>query len=217
VTVIVDAGVKCTFLKKIVRVGEKTTGWKPSEPGSKGSFGGGGGRRFSPEELLLKQDEGTRIARSVAIDRAISMVDKGIAIEKVADLALALEAYILKGELPRGAKAPEAEVPEKKGPVSPPSESRAKAAPSVKLHAEPAKKDAVPAARALPKRLAPQVVNSLFNEAMRGGVVADWQGYVALVQHALKVEGKTPYQVSAQDFQLVESLVRSKLGQSSAA
>ncbi len=39
VTVIVDAGDKCTFLKKIVRLGEKANGWKPPEPRQMGSFG----------------------------------------------------------------------------------------------------------------------------------------------------------------------------------
>src|SRR6185295_15520103 len=89
IRVVVDAGEKCTFLKQIVQVGEKSEGWTPPEPGKKGSFGGGGGRRFSPEELELKREEGVRIARSVAVDRAITMVRDGVSIEQIAPFAAA--------------------------------------------------------------------------------------------------------------------------------
>src|SRR5258706_11694612 len=57
IRVVVDAGDKCTFLKKVIQIGDKATGWKPPENSNKGSWGGGG-RRFSPEELELKREEG---------------------------------------------------------------------------------------------------------------------------------------------------------------
>lgn len=220
VTVVVDAGEKCTFLKKIVRIGGKASGWKPPEPGNKGSFGGGPGRRFSPEELELKREEGVRIARSVAIDRAISMVDKGITIDKIADAAYAVEAYLLKGELPQGAKAPEAEVPVKRGPVKPPSAGPAQ----VSAVANPESPRAPASAKETsspvppkPQRLQARKVSALFNEAMRGGIVVDWKDFLVLLRSVLNVEVKDPYQLSTPDFERAESFVRAKLGKSAAA
>jgi len=217
IRVLVDAGEKCVFLKRVLQIGQRSMGWKPPESSERGFAGGGGGRRFSPEELELKKDEGTRIARSVAIDRAITMVEKGIAIEKIANLASALETYILKGDLPQAPKTALPEVPAEDRTVPPRSATPVRTAQEAIPAAKPVKKDAVPPAQARPKRLRPQEVNTLFNEAMRGGLVKDWQGYVAFVQSVLKVQGKTPYQMSPQDYVLVEARVRSRLGQGSAA
>jgi hypothetical protein len=216
IRVVVDAGEKCTFVKKVIQIGEKAPGWKLPENQDK-SFQGGPGRRMSPEELELKREEGKRIARSVAIDRAISMVEKGITIEKIADLAFAVEAYLLKGELPEDVQAALPEVPAEHRTELSPGASPAKAVQEAIPAPKPPKKNEIPAAKALPKRLAPQSVNALFNEAVRGGLVKDWQGYVVYVQGVLKVQGKTPYQMSALEFAQVESLVRSRLGRSSAA
>ncbi len=215
VRVVVDVGSKCGFVKRVLRVGDKTPGWKPPENPKGGSWMGGG-RRFSPEELALKKDEGVRIARSVAIDRAITMVEKGIQMERIVDLASAVETYLLKGILPQGVVTPLPEVPSKKGSHTPDSGKPAKADQAPTPVAEPPKKD-VQLAKAKPKRLTPQAVNALFNEAMRGGLVKDWQGYVAYVQSVLKVEGKTPYQMSLQDYDVVNALVRSRLSRGSAA
>jgi hypothetical protein len=216
VRVVVDVGLKCSFIKRILRIGDKTPGWKPPES-SKGGAWGGQGRRMSPEELDLKREDGTRIARSVAIDRAITMAEKGITMERIVDLASAVETYLLKGILPQAAQASLPEVPGKKGSEAPASGKPTKAAQAPTPVAEPPKKDVVPLAKAKPKRLTPQAVNALFNEAMRGGLVKDWQGYVAYVQSVLKVEGKTPYQMSLQDYAVVEGQVRSRLSRGSAA
>ncbi|HLY73464.1 MAG TPA: hypothetical protein VKU80_05030 [Planctomycetota bacterium] len=199
-------------MKRILSVDGKAEGWKPPENREKGSWGGGG-RRFSPEELELERQKGIRIARSVAIERAITMVEKGISLEKIEDLMSALESYLLKGEFSKA----QPEVPAEDNAELLPSASPAKAVQEVNPAPMPPKKDAVPPAKARPKRLRPQEVNALFNEAVRGGLVKDWQGYVAYVQGVLKVQGKTPYQMSPQDYVVVEARVRSRLGQSSAA
>lgn len=215
IRVIVDVGDKCTFFKKIVRVGEKANGWNPPEPGNRGSSGGGGGRRFSPEEVDLKREEGVRIARSVAIDRAITMAREGVAIEKVAPLAAAVEEYILTGKLPISANAPMKEPPQKDTPKSPPTASPTP--PAVEgqnpgsAGATPKKTQGKPSTPAKPKRLASQAVNALFNEAKRGGLVADWNDYLMHFQNVLKVVLKSPYHLSVEDFIKVESHLRSKL------
>jgi hypothetical protein len=216
IRVVVDAGEKCTFLKKIVRIGEKANGWKPPEPRQMGSFGGGGGRRFSPEELELKREEGIRIARSVAIDRAITMAKEGIPIEKVASLALAIEEYVLKGKLPAVTTASQKEAPGKSAPETPPSASTANSVTAV--HPESPRppapaKEAAPPVPAKPKKLAARVVSALFNEALRGGLVEDWQDYLAYIESVLKVQIKNPYQLNAAEFARVEAIIRSKLGQ----
>jgi hypothetical protein len=220
IRVVVDVGTKCSFVKRVVQIGAKVEGWKPPEPSQRGFGGGGVGRRFSPEELDLKREEGTRIARSVAIDRAISMVEKGIQIEKIADLASALEAYILTGELPLTAKAVKPEVPAEDRTVLPPSASPAKSAPIV--HPESSRppasaKEAAPKAGAKPKRLASQAINALFNEALRGGVVEDWADFLQIVEDVLKVKGRSPYQMDVPSYLRVEAVIRTKLGKSSAA
>jgi len=215
--VVVDAGQKCTFLKRIIRVGEKQNGWKSPEPGHKGSFGGGGGRRFSPEELELEIAKGIRIARSVAVERAILMVEKGITIEKIAGLASAVEAYLLKGILPEVPDADLPESPRRTGAEPPLSTNPAKLASEESPPAAPAKMESSPSAPAKPKRLASRSVNFLFNEARQGGLVADWNDYLALIQNVLKVAIKSPYHLGVQDFARVETFVKSKLGRQTAA
>lgn len=215
--VVVDVGTKCSFVKKILQIGDKAAGWKPPEPSNKGFSGGGGGRRFSPEELELEREKGIRIARSVAIDRAISMVEKGITIEKIADLAFAVEAYLLKGELPQDAQASLPEVPAKNGPELPPSASPVKVAPKEGPPPAPAKKDASSAAPAKPKRLENRAVNLLFNEARKGGLVSDWNDYLVYIQSVLKVDLKSPYHLGVEDFTKVATVIQSKLGRQAAA
>jgi len=217
IRVTVDVGTKCAFLKRVLHVGERAAGWKPTEAPKGGFSGGGGGRRFSPEELELKKEDGVRIARSVAIDRAISMVEKGIQIEKIAPFALAVEAYLLKGDLPQGAKVALPEIPAEDRTELPPSANQAKGVQEIQPPKKPQKAEPVPPSRARSERLRPQAVNSLFNEAVRGGLVKDWKGFVAVVQSALKEKGKSPYQMSPQGFAVVESFVRSRLSRQSAA
>ncbi len=204
IQVVVDAGNKCSFLKRILSVGEKAQGWKPPEPGKKGSFGGGGGRRYSPEEMELEREKGVRIARSVALARAIIMVESGIAVEKIASTAAALEEYLLKGTLPRAPHASDSAA----SPAIPSSES---ARPS-----EP-RGECAPRPTARPKKLASQAVNALFNQALRGGLVDDWADFLAVFEDVLKIKGKSPYSLDIPSFLKVEAVIRAKLGQESAA
>jgi hypothetical protein len=216
IRVVVEVGEKVTFLRKVLQLGGKMVGWKPPEPSQRG-FGGGGGRRYSPEELELEIAKGVRIARSVAVERAIIMVEKGITIEKIAGLASAVEAYLLKGELPQAPKADLPEAPGKTGAEPSPSANTVKVAPEGGPPAAPAKKESSPSAPAKPKRLASRSVNLLFNEARQGGLVADWNDYLALIQNVLRVAIKSPYHLGVQDFAQVESFVKSKLGRQTAA
>ena len=218
--VVVDVGTKCSFVKRVVKIGDKAVGWKPPEPRDKGSAGGGGGRRFSPEELDLKRDEGIRIARSVAIDRAITMAKEGISIDTVGPLAQVIEEYVLKGKLPAVTTPPQKEAPGKNAPEAPPSKGPAQQSRGV--HPESSRPPApvevaAPKAPDKPKRLAARVVSGLFNEAMRGGIVVDWKDFLVLIRSVLKVEVKDPYQLSIPDFGKAESFVRAKLGKSAAA
>ena len=218
--VVVDAGQKCTFLKKIVRIGEKADGWKPPELSQRGFSGGGGGRRFSPEELDLKRDEGIRIARSVAIDRAITMAKEGIQIDTIVPLAQVIEEYVLKGRFPVATTSSPREVPGKRAPEAPPSKSPALQSRGV--HPESSRppapvQEAATTAPARPKRLAARLVSGLFNEAMRGGLVTDWRGFLVLLRNVLGVEVKDPYHLGVAEFARFESVVRTKLGQSTAA
>lgn len=218
--VLVDAGEKCTFLKKVLSVGGKTVGWKPPDPGKKGFFGGGGGRRFSPEEIELKREEGIRIARSVAIDRSTTLVREGITIDKIAPLALAIEGYLLTGKLRLDAKAPGELAPRESPPEKSPSERSSSNVPA----ADPegprplgsAKEPAQPE-QPKPKKLAAKVVSGLFNEALRGGLVEDWSDFLAHIESVLKVRVKNPYQLSASEFSRVEAVLRPKLGRNTAA
>lgn len=218
--VVVDVGTKCSFVKRVVQIGDKAVGWKPPEPSRGGFGGGGGGRRFSPEDLELEREKGIRIARSVAIDRAITMAKEGISIDKVGPLAQVIEEYVLKGKLPAVTTASSKEAPGKNAPEKPPSASPVQRSPRV--HPESSRPPApvevaAQAAPAKPKRLAARVVSGLFNEAMRGGIVVDWRDFLVLLRSVLKVEVKDPYQLSIPDFERAESFVRAKLGKSVAA
>ena len=102
ITVVVDRTENWQYLKRVLTIGEKVTGWKPPEAAKSGSWGGGG-RRMSPEEVELKRAERIQIARSVSIDRAIDMAEKGISIEKIAPQARVIEEYLLSGKFPIGA------------------------------------------------------------------------------------------------------------------
>jgi len=219
VRVLLDVGDRCSFLKRILAIGEKAVGWKPPEPGKKGFFGGGGGRRFSAEEIQLKVEEGIRIARSVAIDRAITMVERGVTIERIAPLASAVEEYILKGKLPAQASAPAEEAPAKVTPqrraITPPK-AASSAHPESASPAAPTS-EAIPPKPARPKRLAAKAVNSLFNEALRGGLVDDWHDFVAKMEEVLKFRVKSPYHIDLALWAKFDTFVRSKLGHSSAA
>jgi hypothetical protein len=219
VRVLLDVGEKCSFLKRILAIGDKAVGWKPPEPGKKGFFGGGGGRRFSPEEIQLKVEEGIRIARSVAIDRAITMVERGVTIERIAPLATAIEEYILKGVLPkeaieRLAEAPARNIPERTAPA--PSKASRSSVPESSPPAA-ATSEAISPKPAKPKRLAAKAVNSLFNEALRGGLVDDWHDFMAKMEEVLKIRVKSPYHIDLALWAKFDTFVRSKLGHSSAA
>lgn len=220
IRVVVDAGEKCTFLKKIVQVGQKTEGWTPPEPRNKGSFGGGGGRRFSPEELELKRDEGIRIARSVAVDRAITMVREGVSIDEIAPYAQAVEEYLLKGTLPKGPLAVRKEAPKGVAPEKPSASSSA-GNPSKEERTVPSasgpKTDAASGQTLKTKKVSPLAVNALHKDAMRSGLVADWKDFHDLFRNVLRKEVKTPYSLTVEEFTKVESYVRSKLGHSKVA
>jgi hypothetical protein len=217
IRVIVDAGSKCTFLKRIVHVGQKSYNWKPPEAPKGGFSGGGGGRRFSPEEVDLKREEGVRIARSVAIDRAITMAKEGITIDKVGPLAQVIEEYVLKGMLPPVTTSSQKEAPGKSAPEKPPSANPVKSAPDESPPAAPAKKNGSPTASAKPKRLENRAVNLLFNEAKKGGLVSDWNAYLVVIQNVLKVDLKSPYHLGVEDFTKVATVLRSQLGRQAAA
>lgn len=214
IRVVVDAGDKCAFLKKVLRIGEKLSGWKrPENP--KGGPWVGGGRRMSPEELVLKREEGIRIARSVAVDKAIAVVRDGIAVEKIAPLARVIEGYLLSGQFSPLGSTREPEKPST--PVRPSSApALAPAAhdvPSEAPKAPPSGQEArPPAAGSRTRRPDPKVVNDLFNEAKVAGLVSDWNGYLALCRGVVKSVVKSPYGLTAQEFAQVEVALRGRLG-----
>jgi hypothetical protein len=215
--VVVDVGTKCSFLKKVLQIGEKADGWKPPELSNRGFGGGGGGRRSSPEELELEREKGIRIARSVAIDRAITMAKEGIPIGKVASLAQAIEEYVLKGTFPPVTTSSQKEAPGKSAPEKPPSASSVKSAPDESPPEASAKKNESPTEPSKLKRLENRAVNLLFNEAKKGGLVLDWNDYLVYIQNVLKVDLKSPYHLSVEDFTKVATVLRSKLGRQAAA
>lgn len=209
-TVLVDAGEKCSFLKRVLEIGEKVLGWNPPSESQGGSWGGGGGRRLSPEELELKRAEGVRIARCCAIERAVEMAERGIAIEKIAPHARALEEYFLTGNIPTQATKPEkGERPKEVPPALPRAE---RPAPPPPREGPPSKgKPEAPPPPAKPIRLESRAVNALFNEAKRAGLVAGWQDYESLIRKVLGVEVKDAYHLSPEEFAKFESSVRPHL------
>ncbi len=213
--VIVDAGQKCTFLKRVISVGEKAAGWKPPEPGGKGFFEAGGGRKLSPEELELKRLEGPRMSRNCAIDQAAEILEKKIPLRKLALLAPWLASFTIDGTFP---KMPEELLEgEGTGAISPPVPSGPTLAPlppaTVPSKESPPRvkgTPAVPAKQPRPKRLEPKKVNALFNEAKQAGLLAAWKDYEAEIRRILKAE-KSAYQMSSEDFERVESALRPRL------
>lgn len=221
VTVLVHEYKDKLYIDCVKAIGEKDPAFVPPERPQQGASAGwnGGYRKLSPEELELKRDEGVRIARSVAVDRAITMAKEGIPIEKVASLARTVEEYLLKGVLP-SAPAPKKEAPAKDAPEPPPAQSPAQRS----THARPEsprppapEKAATPTPDAKPKRLPARIVSGLFNEALRGGLVEDWHDFLARIEDILKVKTRNPYHLSVGDFAKVEAVIRSKLGRNTAA
>jgi hypothetical protein len=210
VTVVIDRKENWQFLKRVLTIGEKVAGWKPPEAGRNG-FWGGGGRRMSPEELELKRAERIQIARSVSIDRAIDMAEKGITIEKIAPQAKVIEEYLLSGKLPIG-QAPKGNGHAAQGdvPEAPPQapgkkpEPKMESVPAAEEQAEPAASRPSPK----PRRSSGQAVNALFNEARRAGLVADWKAYADLIGSLPGLKAKVPYALSAEEFAKVEAYVR---------
>jgi len=218
IRVVVDVGDKCSFVKKIVHVDGKAPGWKPPENPERGSYGGGG-RRFSPEELELKREEGRRIARCCAAERAVDMAKQGVTVQAIAAEARLLEEYFISGKLPIEAARPTSESPVKPAPVPPEGKSPAKPISNANPPSSPTPTPGKAAAPTptKPKRLAAKVISGLFNEALRGGLVDDWPDFLAELERILKVQIKNPYQLDASSFSRVEAIFRSKLGHSSAA
>lgn len=230
IRVVVDAGEKCTFLKKVLHVGEKSQGWMPPDPGKKGFFGGGGGRGLTPEELELKRAEGPRISRNCSIEHATEILEKKIPLKKLGLLSQWLASFTIDGVFPpmpkellegesEGAIPPPAPSGTPSEPA-PPAAAPAKTVPASNPPAIPTPgpaKGAAPAPAVKPKKLSARVVGALFNDAMRGGLVEDWKDYLARIEDVLKVKVKNPYHLDAAQFATVEAVLRKKLGHESAA
>lgn len=199
IRVLVDAGEKCTFVKRVLEIGQKVPGWTPPAAGPSGPWGGGG-RRISPEELDLKKSEGPRIARSVALDRAITILEKKIPLGEIFSTARTLEEYILTG------KPPQAAEPEEKAPKDPPSVAASPEKPVRNPSTAPA---ASPPTRRM-RRPSNASVNDLFNEARRAGVVADWHAFDQLVSGIVGRDAKSPYHLSLEEFAKVEAAVHAR-------
>ncbi len=221
-TVLVDAGEKCSFLKRVLAIGEKVSGWSPPPAAQSGSWGAGGGRKFSPEELDLKKADGVRIARCCAVERAVDMAERGITVEKIAAHARLLEEYFLTGTLPPCAPSGAERRSELKSelkseevpPAKPKSESRAptKTTTTAPKGDPSGSKPQAPEPPARAKRLESRAVNALFNEAKRCGLVAGWQDYESLIRHVLGgADLKSAYHLSPEEFAKVESHVRPRL------
>jgi hypothetical protein len=207
------------FIDVVKAIGEKVPGWTPkaSPPANpKGHSWMGQGRRLSPEELALKRDEGVRIARSVAVDRAIAVLRDGVAVERIAPLAELFEGYLLSGRFSSMGSAAERTLPpaaqalsSASAPAQLPSGD-----PTRPVPASPSENEERPSASSVSRtrRLDPKAVNALFNEAKLGGLVSDWSGYLTLCRGVLKSGVKSPYALSATDFARVETALRDRLG-----
>jgi hypothetical protein len=207
VTVLFHTYMERPYIDVVKAIGEKVPGWKPPESPKNGSWGGQG-RRLSPEELTLKREEGVRIARSVAVDRAISLLKEGIAVEKIGPLAQVIEGYLLSGKFPEAGKAME--------------QDRPSAAPKPLPAKEPAPSPAGAKARSSSavsrtKRPDPKAVNALFNDAKRAGLLAEWSTYIALCRSLLRNDVESPYSLSAAQFAEVEADLRTRFSRGTAA
>ena len=211
-TVLFHTYMERPYIDVVKAIGEKAPGWKPPE-NQKGGSWGGGGRRFSPEEVALKREEGVRIARSVAVDRAIAIARDGIAVEKIAPLAQVIEGYLLSGKFPPLETAPEKVLPVGSKPHSPAAPaSLPPDDPDGSGHAAPSEKDPRPSASvSRSRRPDPKAVNALFNEAKLAGLVGDWSTYLALCRGVVRSQVKSPYGLTTQEFAKVESDLRGRL------
>ena len=216
-TVLFHTYMERPYIDVVKAIGEKVPGWKPPENPKSGSWGGQG-RRMSPEEIALKREEGVRIARSVAVDRAISLLKEGIGVEEISSLAQAVEGYLLSGKFPVAGNPPKQDVP--RPPASPlpapepvPASYDPKGAASASSGDSKARSAGVPRT----KRPDPKAVNALFNEAKRAGFLSDWGGYVTLCRGILKSPAKSPYGLTALEFTQVESDLRARLARGKVA
>jgi len=218
VTVLFHTYMERPYIDVVKAIGEKVPGWTPpAKP--KGASWMGQGRRFSPEELALKRDEGVRIARSVAVDRAIAITKEGIAVERIAPLAQVIEGYLLTGKFSEMESAREAEKPPVSAkPLSVPTPApQPESDPKEQAQATPsAKEERSSATVSRTRRPDPKVVNALFNEAKVAGLVSDWSTYLAVCRGVVKSQVKSPYGLSAPEFARVESVLRGRLAGGSA-
>ena len=212
VTVAFHTYMERPYIDIVRAVGERVPGWKPPENPKSGSWGGGG-RRMSPEELALKREEGVRIARSVAVDRAIALLDKGFSPDKIAPLAKVVEGYLLTGSFPESGGAPVKEPPPPLVSAAPTQEPANAPPDRVRPAAPPAStEEKRPTPRASgSKRPDPKAVNALFNDAKRAGILSDWSGYLAVCREMLRSQVKSPYGITVQEFARVEADLRGRL------
>ncbi len=218
VTVLFHTYMERPYIDVVKAIGEKVPGWKPSESSKNGSWGGQG-RRISPEEIALKREDGVRIARSVAVDRAISLLKEGIAVEQIAPMAQVIEGYLLTGKFPEVGKAKDQDrpssVPKSLPPQEPaPSPRDPKGAASVSSEGSKVRSSS---AAPRTKRPEPKAVNALFNEAKRAGLLSDWSGYIALCRGVLKSQAKSPYSLTVLEFTQVESDLHARLARGKVA
>lgn len=219
VTVFFHTYMERPYIDIVRAIGEKVPGWKPPE-NPKTGFWGGGGRRISPEELALKREDGVRIARSVAVDRAIALLEKGLELEKIAPLARMVEGYLLTGSFPQAGNAQVKEAPTPPAGATPPQEQQAQAPSESGTPSAPptsAKETRSAPKGSGSKRPDPKVVNALFNDAKRAGLLSDWSGYLAVCREMLRSQVKTPYGLSVQEFARVEADLRGRLARGKVA
>jgi hypothetical protein len=175
---------------------------------------------MSCEEIDLKKAERVQIARSVAIDRAIQLVEKGIAFEKIVDLTFAIEEYLKTGVLPQVPSGTGVATTGGTSEGSPSSQSRQQSVPresSTHMGDSPDPKKVVSGRSARPSRLPSKAVNELFNQAKRAGLVEGWSDYEKLIRGVPKVEGKSPYTLDAAEFANVEAFLKPRLAQAKVA
>jgi cell division septation protein DedD len=174
---------------------------------------------MSPEELALKREEGVRIARSVAVDRALAAARDGIALEKIAPLAQQIEGYLLTGKFPSTGNA--------QGVEKPPVSSKPRPAPAPvpaptdvqkETPTKPSEKEMPqPSTASRTRRPDPKTVNALFNEAKVAGLVTDWNAYLTLCRGVVRSQVKSPYGLTTQEFAKVESDLRGRLARGKVA